>query len=136
MRQETIKVVRLDDLFDHSGERILLKIDTQGFEREVLDGATGSLKSIDGVLLELPVVHLYQGTWGLEEAFGYMNDRGFMLSQITPVNFPWMIRYWRSTVCSAGLTYRQRKSAHRSFDVLAGILAASSQRPCEPTEHE
>jgi FkbM family methyltransferase len=89
VRQETIKVARLDELFAYPGEKILLKVDTQGFEREVLDGATVSLRAIEAVLLELPVVHLYKGTWGLEDAFAYMSDRGFQLCQIKPVNFLW-----------------------------------------------
>ena len=87
--QETIKIVRLDDVFDFFGEKILLKIDTQGFEREVLDGAATSLQAIEAVQLELPIAHLYRGTWCLDEAFAYMNNLGFMLSQITPVNSSW-----------------------------------------------
>jgi FkbM family methyltransferase len=89
MRQETIRVVRLDDVFDYSGERTLLKVDTQGFEREILDGAVRSLQTIKGLQLELPIVHLYKGTWGIEDAVAYMNDRGFVLCQIKPVNFLW-----------------------------------------------
>jgi FkbM family methyltransferase len=88
-RQETVKLARLDEVFNYPGERVLLKIDTQGFERDVLDGASSALQSIEAVWLELPVVHLYSGVWGLEEAFAYMSERGFALSQIKPVNSRW-----------------------------------------------
>jgi FkbM family methyltransferase len=89
IRQESIKMMRLDDVFEHHDGVVLLKIDTQGFESAVLDGATKALRSINAVWLELPIVHLYQGVWSLEDAVAYMDARGFMLSQIKPVNSNW-----------------------------------------------
>ena len=86
IRQETIKMQTLDEAFKPHGVATLLKIDTQGFERAVLDGGTVALRSIDAVWLELPIVHLYEGVWKLEEAVSYMEGHGFMLSQIKPVN--------------------------------------------------
>jgi len=88
-RQETIRLLPLDEAFDDPGERVLLKIDTQGYERDVLDGAPNTLRSVAAVWLELPIVHLYRGVWGLEEAVSYMSERGFVLSQIKPVNSRW-----------------------------------------------
>ena len=83
-----LEVQRLDDIFARfKGRRVFLKIDTQGFEREVLEGARESLKEIFGVQAELPVVHLYRGVWSLPEALDYMSKRGFVLGQVRPTNF-------------------------------------------------
>jgi FkbM family methyltransferase len=88
IREEQVEVRQLDDLFSQfSGHRVFLKIDTQGFERAVLDGARKSLKEIVGVQAELPIVHLYHGVWSFPEALDYMNQRGFVLGQVRPTNF-------------------------------------------------
>ena len=41
--------------------RPFLKIDTQGFEWQVLDGAVATLPKIHGILCELSLVSLYEG---------------------------------------------------------------------------
>lgn len=85
--REAVEMRRLDDLPLAEGTRPLLKIDTQGFERQVLDGASQMLKRVHGVLLELPIVQLYQNTWRLAEAIDYMAGAGFVIAQVTPVNY-------------------------------------------------
>ena len=89
-RVEEVDVARLDEIFDPFRQRnVFLKIDTQGYERPVLEGAARILTHLKGIQLELPIVHLYQRTWHLDEAIGYMRERRFFLSQITPVGFHW-----------------------------------------------
>jgi FkbM family methyltransferase len=84
---ETIEIVRLDDIFEEFGSRrVLLKIDTQGSEQAVIEGASNSLKSILGVQLELPIEHLYENTWTIDEAIGKMRRYGFKLAQTSVVN--------------------------------------------------
>lgn len=69
LREDIVEVQRLDDIFSQfKGRRVFLKIDTQGFEREVLEGAQELLKEIFGVQAELPIVHLYPGIWSFPEA--------------------------------------------------------------------
>ena len=51
--------------------RVFLKVDTQGFERQVLDGAKASLDKILGVQLELSLLPLYDGE---ETYLSYLND--------------------------------------------------------------
>ena len=69
-----------------SSSNILLKIDTQGFERNVLEGAKQTLKNVKGVLLELPITKIYEGNWSFHEAVAYMGESGFVLAQVHPVN--------------------------------------------------
>lgn len=61
---QVTKVHRLDTFWEeiHRDERnVWLKVDVQGFERNVLDGAKNSLKYIDVIQLEMSCVTLYEG---------------------------------------------------------------------------
>ncbi len=84
---EEIVVKRLDDLSLDRSSHILLKIDTQGFEKAVLEGGQHLLPTMKGILLELPIVHLYEGTWQFHQAVEYMSQAGFVPAQIHPVNY-------------------------------------------------
>lgn len=58
VKTETIQINTLDSLFRKyysDNERILLKIDTQGYEQEVLNGSTQLLQKVVGVKLEVPM---------------------------------------------------------------------------------
>lgn len=59
----SVPVHRLDDIFGAGtlARPTLLKIDVQGFEFEVLKGATGLLSEIDEVYVECSFVELYVG---------------------------------------------------------------------------
>jgi FkbM family methyltransferase len=66
--RERVPVERLDAVaapYVARAQRPYLKIDTQGFEWEVLDGASELLPQLAGVELELSLVALYEGqrTW-------------------------------------------------------------------------
>ena len=84
---ELIEVRKLDDVFPEPSGNTLLKIDTQGYERQVLEGGRSLLPKLKGILMELPIVHLYQGTWQFHKAIEFMADAGFVPAQIHPVNF-------------------------------------------------
>jgi FkbM family methyltransferase len=61
---EQVSLVRLDSVVDvylTDARTPFLKIDTQGFEWAVLDGAPMLLSRVRGVLCELSLVHLYEG---------------------------------------------------------------------------
>jgi len=83
---ETVPVVALDDLDFGSAQSIFLKIDTQGYEKEVLAGAQKLLSKCRGLQLELPVEHLYAGVWSFTEAVMYMDQAGFVPAQFLTVN--------------------------------------------------
>ena len=61
---ESIEVKALDAIFDSlaiSGSNILMKLDTQGFEKNVIEGAKHSLRHIDTIELEMSLEPLYEG---------------------------------------------------------------------------
>jgi FkbM family methyltransferase len=82
LSKEEIEVKTLDSLFDSlcsPHDSVLLKIDTQGFEKRVLDGAENSLKFIDTVQLEMSLVPLYQGEALFAELYHMLSARGYQL---------------------------------------------------------
>jgi FkbM family methyltransferase len=79
---EEIDVARLDDVAPAhlpSGARSFLKIDTQGFEKQVLAGGATTLASCLGLQLELSFVPLYSGGMLVDEAVSFAYDAGFEL---------------------------------------------------------
>jgi FkbM family methyltransferase len=84
---ESVTVCRLDSVIDQycaAGERVFLKIDTQGFEAAVLRGARQSLTRCMGVQLEMSIAPLYQGELLLPELIGEMAKQGFALMDLKP----------------------------------------------------
>ncbi len=83
---EEIEVRRLDDVTAASGQRGtgFLKIDVQGFEPEVMAGATDTLASCVGLQLELSFVPLYEGGPLIDEMLARVYDLGFRLTAIDP----------------------------------------------------
>jgi FkbM family methyltransferase len=66
------------------GERPLLKIDAQGYERHILDGAGSQLARIAGIQLEMSLVPLYEGELLIEEMIALLKQRGFTLMSLEP----------------------------------------------------
>lgn len=62
-----------------------LKIDTQGFEWQVLDGARDTLPHIKGILVELSLVPLYEGQHLWREVIDRLETGGFTLWAFKPV---------------------------------------------------
>jgi len=78
--RETAPVERLDTVFDRYADgaaRVLLKIDTQGYEIPVLDGTGGVIDRIDGVQVEMSLVPLYRGEATFEQLYRRVTDLGF-----------------------------------------------------------
>lgn len=85
VRSETAPVITLDtcDLVPPSG-RIFLKIDTQGFEQQVIDGAPELLKRVIGVQTELSLAPLYEGQADFLSILNQMRALGFDTWAINP----------------------------------------------------
>lgn len=83
--QEEIEVARLDDLAPTllpPSRAPYLKLDTQGFERQVLDGGAATVAECVGLQLELSFVPLYEGGMLVDEAISHAYDLGFTLMGI------------------------------------------------------
>ena len=75
-----VPVRRLDAVFGNyarPGDRVFLKIDTQGYELEVLRGATGVLEAVSGLQLELSLSTLYEGQPLVEDIIAFLRDHQF-----------------------------------------------------------
>ncbi len=85
--QETVAIRRLDSLANEiirPEETVFLKIDTQGFEKEVLAGASALLKNISGVLCEMSMQPLYDGQALWEDIIAEFKAKGFDLWAVQP----------------------------------------------------
>ena len=63
---------------------ILLKIDTQGYEEEVLAGAALTLQIVEAVQIELSLVELYQGQKLYSYFLDFFTKRDFQLYDVIP----------------------------------------------------
>lgn len=55
----------------------LIKLDVQGYELEVLKGATRALSEAEVVLMEVSIIELYQNSPVLNDVTAFMTDHGF-----------------------------------------------------------
>jgi len=84
---EIVKKYKLSQVaFNHikRSQSPFLKIDVQGFEDKVLNGASEILPKIRGVQLELSVVPLYEGQLLFEDMLANLKAMGFSLYGLTP----------------------------------------------------
>ena len=87
VRQIDVPVKRpeaiLDDILSDR-KRPFVKIDTQGFEMEIIRGFGPRVKDIVGWQIELSVEPLYEGQPMMEEVISCMRANGFSLWRIVP----------------------------------------------------
>ena len=84
---EQIVVERLDEIIDEvagAARRIFLKMDTQGYERMVVEGAVGCLDRIVALQAEVSLVPLYEGEAALCDFTSYLSKLGYSLAAIEP----------------------------------------------------
>jgi FkbM family methyltransferase len=91
-RSEQVEVRRLDTVLDTlplnvSNGRIYLKLDTQGWDLEVLAGALGVLNRISALQTEVSVQPIYEGMPAMADSLAAIAERGFVPSGFFPVNF-------------------------------------------------
>lgn len=110
---EVVAVVRLDDVapaYFGSSRAAMLKIDTQGFEWQVLDGAMKTLDAVAAVQLELSLVPLYEGQRLWRDYVDRMERLGFQLYYAYPAftdeqtgqTFQWDGMFVRKSLLQAG----------------------------------
>jgi len=79
---EQVPIVRLDSVASRyltPGFNLFIKIDTQGFEWQVLDGARETLRHASGVLCEMSLVPLYGGQRLWRDTVDRLDAEGFMI---------------------------------------------------------
>ncbi|MEH2342465.1 MAG: FkbM family methyltransferase [Nostoc sp.] len=84
---ETVNITHLDYIAPHyitAHNKVFLKLDVQGFEQQVLEGAKGILPQIKGIQLEMSLVQLYQGEPLFREMLDYMVQIGYSLHWLKP----------------------------------------------------
>ncbi|WP_025735795.1 FkbM family methyltransferase [Mycobacterium genavense] len=85
---EKASIRRLDSLtpeFLRPGDVTFLKIDVQGFEKQVLAGGASTINDrVVGVELELSFLPLYEGGMLVREALDLMDSLGFTLTGLQP----------------------------------------------------
>jgi FkbM family methyltransferase len=82
--KEKISVQRLDDFVKQSGlkDPFFLKIDAQGYEAKILDGASGCFNQVYAIELEMANVKLYEGEKLFTEMQASIEAKGFFLSSL------------------------------------------------------
>jgi FkbM family methyltransferase len=87
--KELIEIKTLDSLFGDlckAAKNIYMKIDTQGFESKVLNGAKESLAHIDVIQMEMSLIPLYDGELLFNELCILMSQKGYTLAAIENVS--------------------------------------------------
>ena len=89
-QSEDVAVHRLDDFirqaFDPAQKRILLKIDTQGYDLQVFAGAAGLRDSICALVSELSLIPIYHGMTHYLETLAVYEKSGLHVSGMYPVS--------------------------------------------------
>jgi FkbM family methyltransferase len=87
---EKVNVVRLDSIMGEilqglEKPRIYLKMDTQGYDLQVLEGASTSLPLILGLQSEIALKPIYEGMPDYLTSLAKLNDLGFSVTSLVPV---------------------------------------------------
>lgn len=90
-RQERVPLRRLDSVVASyvpadADLRLFLKIDTQGWELEVLEGAEETLPRVAGLVCELSMKPLYEEMPRYHELAAFLDARHFEVTDIFPVS--------------------------------------------------
>lgn len=86
-----VKVERLDDVLDNVLEgirepRIFLKMDTQGYDMEVIGGIEKHLSKVVGLQSEISVTPIYDGMPHYTQSLEHYESLGFSLMKLIVVN--------------------------------------------------
>jgi FkbM family methyltransferase len=77
---EKKKIVTVDSLLNESFD--LIKIDTQGAELDILEGAKKTIKNTQGIILEVSLIQYNQNAPLIKEVIEYMENIGYYETEI------------------------------------------------------
>lgn len=94
---ETITVRRLDEAARgirnlNEDSRVFLKLDTQGFDMEVLVGAGSFLGRIVALQTELSIQPIYRDMPDYRSVLAFLEQQGFVISSLVPVTLDSQLR--------------------------------------------
>ncbi len=86
--EESVQIARLDSFYSKyvkADDRICLKVDVQGYEKEVLKGAIKILAHTHVIEIELSTIPMYEDAPVLTEMTAALDEMGYTLVSIAPV---------------------------------------------------
>ena len=87
-RREDVEVARLDDVagqYLSPEDRALLKIDTQGYDIEVIEGGRKTIaENVVALQVEVPIRNIYEGAPTLAGMVDLVDELGFDITWISP----------------------------------------------------
>jgi FkbM family methyltransferase len=90
VRVEEVPIWTLDDFAARTelatgGRHLLLKVDTQGFDHAVFEGARHLLSVVDAVMFEVPLIAIYEGVPHYTETLRMLEQLGFGVYSLCPI---------------------------------------------------
>ena len=90
VQKEEVDVGTIDSFLNEqvsnfAQKKILLKMDTQGYDLKVLEGSLSSLDYIVGILSEISLIPIYSGMPHYLDALRKYEDHGFVVTGLYPV---------------------------------------------------
>lgn len=85
IKKEEVKIISLNEVFNkekNSFKKNFLKIDTQGYEKEVLDSGENILDNFIGISCEISVQPLYKNEARFLDIINCLNTKGFEIYSI------------------------------------------------------
>jgi FkbM family methyltransferase len=96
-----VEVKTLDDVFngfrtEFNFKRPFLKLDTQGFDLQVIEGGANCLNGFQAIQSEVSNIAIYRQIPNFATSIAYVQERGFALGNMFPANpeqFPFVIDF-------------------------------------------
>jgi hypothetical protein len=92
------------------GSRLFLKIDAQGYEKPILEGAGAQLDKVVGMRIELALVRSYEGAPLIGDMLPYLTGLGFRLCGIEEA---WSNRATQEVYEVDAILFRTERAAPR-----------------------
>ncbi len=128
VRREEIEIRRLDQVFGgfcSRQNRVMLKIDVQGFEKAVLEGAGKTLNEVTVIQLEMSLVPLYEQQPLFTEMIDYLSNKEF---QLYSLENGFSNRHTGQLLQVDGIFVRQDASAAKNGSTVAAHSSTDGQR--------
>jgi FkbM family methyltransferase len=85
--QQEVDIKKVDSIIDsyfQPGDKLFVKMDTQGFEKFVFAGMEASWPYIEGIQVEMAIVPLYEGEFLLGDFLRFLEEKGYELVGLEP----------------------------------------------------